>query len=140
MIGREKELQYLRNLYQSNDFEYLVMYGRRVGKTTLLQKFSKQKNIIFSNYTNEQKLANYGILGGISRYFETFNPKNDNLLKEELRDTNIYNSILSAIAIGRNKVIDITNHIYEYKAKVSKYLTTLQTLRLKKNSAMWRRK
>ena len=54
----------------------------------------------------------------------------DNLLKEELRDTNIYNSILSATAIGRNKVIDIANHIHEDKAKVSKYLTTLQTLRL----------
>lgn len=77
MNGREKELQHLRNLYQSDDFEYLVMYGRSVGKTMLLQKFSKEKNIIFSNYTNEQKLTNYGILGGIPRYFEASNPKND---------------------------------------------------------------
>ena len=48
MIGREKELQHLRTLYQSDAFEYLVMYGRRrVGKTTLLQKFSKETNTIF---------------------------------------------------------------------------------------------
>lgn len=280
MIGREKELQHLKTLYQSDDFEYLVMYGRRrVGKTTLLQKFSKETNTIFfparekndalnledfskvvqlhfdntyiasfqsweasfkyisqkttdrvavvidefpyiaqenpsiksilqhtidhdwknkniflilcgssvsimeneimgnksplhdrqtstleikpfdyfesaaffPNYTNEQKLISYGILGGIPRYLKAFNPKKDiqnnigqkiiregsylyeepdNLLKAELRETNIYNSILSAIATGRNKVIDIANHIHEDKAKVSKYLTTLQTLRL----------
>lgn len=49
MIGREKELQHLKTLYQSDDFEYLVMYGRRrVGKIILLQKFSIKTNTIFS--------------------------------------------------------------------------------------------
>lgn len=60
----------------------------------------------------------------------------DNLLIEELRDSNIYNLNLLAIAFGRNKVIDITNHIHEDKAKVSKYLTTLQTLRLVKKQCL----
>lgn len=280
MIGREKELQHLDSLYESNRFEYLVMYGRRrVGKTTLLQEFSKHTNSIFyparekndtlnledfsktvqlhfdhtyiasfqsweaafdyiskkvtdrtaiiidefpyivqenptiksilqhtidhdwknkniflilcgssvsimeneimgnksplhdrqtstleikpfdyyesatffPDYSNEHKLISYGILGGIPRYLEAFNPKKDiqtniasniikegsylyeepdNLLKAELRETNIYNSILSAIASGRNKIIEIANYIHEDKAKVAKYLLTLQTLRL----------
>ena len=48
MIGRQSELNHLNALYNSNKFEYLVMYGRRrVGKTTLLQEFSKDKNVIF---------------------------------------------------------------------------------------------
>ena len=48
MIGRQSELKTLNALYNSNKFEYLVMYGRRrVGKTTLLQEFSKDKNAIF---------------------------------------------------------------------------------------------
>lgn len=48
MIGRQDELHILNSLYRSKKFEYLVMYGRRrVGKTTLLQEFSKDKNAIF---------------------------------------------------------------------------------------------
>ena len=54
----------------------------------------------------------------------------ENLLKAELRETNIYNSILSAIANGRNRIIDIADYIHEDRTKVSKYLTILQTLRL----------
>lgn len=47
-IGREKELAILERLYQSNKFEFLVMYGRRrVGKTEILKKFSKSHNTIF---------------------------------------------------------------------------------------------
>ena len=48
MIGRHDEMNILDSLYKSKKFEYLVMYGRRrVGKTTLLQEFSKDKNAIF---------------------------------------------------------------------------------------------
>ena len=33
-IGRERELRTLNNLYQSDKFEFVVLYGRRrVGKT-----------------------------------------------------------------------------------------------------------
>ena len=43
-IGRENELQLLEDLYTSSKFEFLVLYGRRrVGKTSLLQEFSKEK-------------------------------------------------------------------------------------------------
>ena len=48
MIGRQDELGILNSLYKSKKFEYLVMYGRRrVGKTTLLKEFAKDKNAIF---------------------------------------------------------------------------------------------
>lgn len=47
-IGRENELQLLEDLYTSSKFEFLVLYGRRrVGKTSLLQEFSKGKKVIF---------------------------------------------------------------------------------------------
>ena len=39
MLGRKEELNHLNELYNSDCFEYLVMYGRRrVGKTTILQQ------------------------------------------------------------------------------------------------------
>ena len=43
MLVREKELQQLEKLYNSNKFEFLVLYGRkRIGKTTLLTAFALQ--------------------------------------------------------------------------------------------------
>lgn len=47
-IGRERELNTLDNLYQSNKFEFAVIYGRRrVGKTALINKFIDDKQAIY---------------------------------------------------------------------------------------------
>lgn len=47
-IGRSTEMNILDELYNSDKFEMLVMYGRRrIGKTTLLSKFSKNKKSVF---------------------------------------------------------------------------------------------
>ena len=47
MLGRKEELNHLNELYNSDSFEYLVMYGRRrVGKTTLISEFIKNFNNI----------------------------------------------------------------------------------------------
>lgn len=52
-IGREKELAELNSLYQQERFQLFVLYGRRrVGKTTLLKEFCKEKESIF--YSAEQ--------------------------------------------------------------------------------------
>ena len=105
----------------------------------------------YPGYSYEQKLIAYGILGGVPRYLEAFddsltieeniakkivrkgsylNEEPSNLLKAELREPNVYNSILGAIANGRNKVQEISDYLHEEKSKVSKYLIVLQTLRL----------
>ena len=48
MLVIEKELQQLEKLYNSNKFEFLVLYGRkRVGKTTLLTEFAKKHNCLY---------------------------------------------------------------------------------------------
>lgn len=47
-IGREKELETLNRLYNKDTFEFVVIYGRRrVGKTTLISEFIKDKRAIF---------------------------------------------------------------------------------------------
>lgn len=47
-IGRENELETLNKLYDKNTFEFVVLYGRRrVGKTTLINEFIKDKKVIF---------------------------------------------------------------------------------------------
>ena len=47
-IGRERELNKLCEMYNSNKFECAIVYGRRrVGKTTLIQEFIKGKKAIY---------------------------------------------------------------------------------------------
>ena len=46
--GRDKELSHLEEMFQSGKFEFAVIYGRRrVGKTTLIQEFIKNKKAIY---------------------------------------------------------------------------------------------
>ena len=56
-IGREKELQSLERMYASDRFEFFIIYGqRRIGKTTLISEFIKEKSAIFmtAKEVNEQ--------------------------------------------------------------------------------------
>ena len=47
-VGREEELGALERLYRKSGFQMVVLYGRRrVGKTTLLDKFSEGKPTLY---------------------------------------------------------------------------------------------
>lgn len=47
-VGRKRELDTLEKLYCKNTFEFVVIYGRRrVGKTTLINEFIKDKRAVF---------------------------------------------------------------------------------------------
>lgn len=47
-IGRERELASLDQMYQSDKFEFVVIYGRRrVGKTALINQFIRDKKAIY---------------------------------------------------------------------------------------------
>jgi len=62
-IGRKRELGNLNRLYASDKFEFAVVYGRRrVGKTAIINEFTKEKpSICFTGVeTNEkQNLENF---------------------------------------------------------------------------------
>lgn len=62
-IGRERELRTLNNLYQSDKFEFVVLYGRRrVGKTALINAcIDNKKNIYFIGVESnaKQNLENF---------------------------------------------------------------------------------
>lgn len=62
-IGRESELKYLNSLYDTNKFQFPVMYGRRrVGKTALINEFVKDKDTIYFTgieTTAKQNLENF---------------------------------------------------------------------------------
>lgn len=52
IIGRKKELKKLKELYNSNSAEFLVVYGRRrVGKTYLIKQFFNTKSCVLFEQT-----------------------------------------------------------------------------------------
>ena len=59
-VGRQRELNKLESMYSSAQFELAVFYGRRrVGKTTLINEFCRDKETIFkaifqSRFPNRQ--------------------------------------------------------------------------------------
>ena len=71
-IGREKEIRALENMYQKDNFEFMVIYGRRrVGKTTLINEFIKGKKAIFypgidSNEKQNLELFSNSIFSAVS--------------------------------------------------------------------------
>lgn len=55
--GRKKELKLLENIYQSDRFEFGYLYGqRRIGKTTLLEMFKKNKNSLMFYATDSEDI------------------------------------------------------------------------------------
>lgn len=58
-VGREQELADLRRIYKKQGFQMLVLYGRRrVGKTTLLEHFSKGKDALFFTAKEQSSALN----------------------------------------------------------------------------------
>jgi len=58
-FGRDKELKKLNQLWNKESFEMVVIYGRRrVGKTTLINEFCKDKKNIFFAAMESSKEAN----------------------------------------------------------------------------------
>ncbi len=58
-IGREKELRALQELYEDARFQLFILYGRRrVGKTTLVSEFCRDKDAIFFSATESSSKFN----------------------------------------------------------------------------------
>lgn len=127
------------------------LYGRSTSRLELIGFDYLESASFFPNYTNEEKLLSYGILGGIPCYLEAFSDKltiaqnisgsilrmgsfltdeTQNLLKMELREPAVYNSILEAIATGSSRLNDIAQKIHEEQTKCSKYIKTLKNMKL----------
>lgn len=122
-IGREKELLKLTQLYNTESFQFPVIYGRRrVGKTALINEFIKDKDAIsFTGLesTVSQNLEN--LSRAIHRYLGT------------VGETPIYPSFQAAIEtvfrLAENKRIVFVIDEYPYVAKAYKaFSSILQTM------------
>ena len=125
------------------------LYGRRTAQF-LIRPFNYQTSGEFvKEYSCEDKAVVYGITGGIPKYLELFDSKKSlrdniidlflkengylfeepsNLLKQELRDSSRYNSIIEVIAKGANKVSEIASKTQLETSTVAHCLDSLMEL------------
>lgn len=100
----------------------------------------------FEGYSMEDKVLCYGLLVGIPQYIEKFSDKISveenikdsflnknsyfyeeprNLLKQELRELQFYNSLIEVIAKGATKLNEISTKVGENSDKCAKYINNL---------------
>ncbi len=123
------------------------LYGRATGvyKMTEMDFYDAVK--FFPDYSDTDKVMAYSVLGGIPHYLKQFDPKKslaeniknniltkgcvlysevDFLLRQELRETPIYNSLIEAIALGNTKLNEISQKsLVDDTSKTSTYLRNL---------------
>ena len=128
------------------------LYGRATGIYKMESMGFYDAAKFFPNYSDRDKIIAYAVLGGIPHYLAQFDPDlslDDNikkniltkgcalysevefLLRQELRETSLYNSIIEAVALGSTKLNDIsTKSLVEDTSKTSVYLKNLIELEI----------
>lgn len=125
------------------------LYGRRTAQFKI-QALTYSETAVFNpSLSAEENALVYGITGGVPHYINKLNVGNDvdealldnlfnnasylfeepeNLLKQELREPAIYNSIISAIAGGASHANEISTKVGIESAVCAKYLKILLDL------------
>ncbi|AEM74896.1 ATP-binding protein [Caldicellulosiruptor acetigenus] len=127
------------------------LYGRRTAQIVVepFNFFDSRK--FFENFSFEEQVIAYGILGGIPQYLRIFDDRMDIyeniktkildkssylyeepklLIKQELREPALYNSIIEAIALGSSKLSEIATKVGVDTDKCAKYLSILIDLKI----------
>ena len=122
-IGRDKELNALDQLYQSDKFEFVVIYGRRrVGKTALINQFiCDKKSIYFMGVESNEKQN----LENFSKSIIEFGSG----IQTETSFVSFQFALEYAFKLAENERVILTIDEYPYVARASKSLaSTLQLL------------
>ena len=128
------------------------LYGRATGIYKMESMGFYDAIQFFPEYSDRDKILAYSILGGIPHYLRQFDRAlslDDNikkniltkgcalysevefLLRQELRETQLYNSIIEAVALGSTKLNDIsTKSLVDDTSKTSVYLKNLIELEI----------
>ena len=128
------------------------LYGRATGIYKMEAMGFYDAVQFFPKYSDRDKVIAYSVLGGIPHYLRQFDPGmslEDNikkniltkgcvlysevefLLRQELRETPLYNSIIEAVALGNTKLNDISmKSLVDDTSKTSVYLKNLIELEI----------
>jgi len=127
------------------------LYGRATGIYKMKELPFDDAIKFFPNFSDIDKMFAYAILGGIPHYLRQFEPDltlKENIIKhvltkgcalyseveflirQELREPALYNTIVEAVALGNTKLNDIYTKTGMDKAKISVYLRNLMELEI----------
>ncbi|AEM79357.1 AAA family ATPase [Thermoanaerobacter wiegelii] len=127
------------------------LYGRRTAQLIVEPFNFFESRKFFPNYDFENQVIAYGVLGGIPQYLNNFDSTKDVyeniktkildkasylyeepklLLRQEVREPSLYNSIIEAIASGSSKLNEISTKVGVDTDKCSKYISTLIDLKI----------
>lgn len=135
-IGRKTELQQLNTLYKQDKFQCVIIYGRRrVGKTTLINEFIKDKDAVY--FTGIESTAKDN-LENFSRSIAALNNANTD-------NAPVYKDFRSALteidAIAKSKKIVLVIDEYPYLARsyrpISSLLQELIDTKFKNNANLF---
>lgn len=125
------------------------LYGRRTSQMKILPFDFADTCRYFKNFSDGDKAMVYGMLGGTPQYLlqmddrmsiednikSTFlNPTSslfeepENLLKQEVREPALYNAIITAIAAGASRMVEIATKVGEDTSVCAAYLKNLIVL------------
>ena len=120
-IGREKELKTLENLYSKDGIGMTIIYGRRrIGKSTLIAEFIKNKKAIFYTATKVGKERNIELFA--RQVVATLLPALDSIKFESLES--IFDFINKTI--GKEKLILVIDELPYWAEKDDALLSILQ--------------
>ncbi|MCL2163498.1 MAG: ATP-binding protein [Oscillospiraceae bacterium] len=127
------------------------LYGRATGIYKMSELPFDDAIKFFPNYSDEDKMLAYAVLGGIPHYLRQFDPGltlRDNiirnvltkgcvlysevefLIRQELREPALYNTVIESIALGNTQLNDIYTKTQIEKSKISVYLKNLIELQI----------
>lgn len=122
------------------------LYGRATGILKMKEMDFYDAIKFFPNQTILNKILSYAVLGGIPHYLKQFDVSisiEDNiktnilqrgsilysevefLMRQELRETTVYNTVIGAVALGNTKLNDIYQKTQIDKNKLTVYLKNL---------------
>lgn len=129
------------------------LYGRRTAQFKIQALTYREMMVFHPELNAEEQALLYGVTGGIPHYINKLDVEDDideailnnllhtssylfeepeNLLKQELREPAIYNSIISAIAGGASRSNEISTKVGLESGICSKYLRVLLELEILK--------
>ena len=122
-IGREYELNTLNKLHRSDKFEFTVIYGRRrVGKTALINEFTKDKDTIFFTGVETNAKQNLENLSGCIMEYMSSVPINSSF-------SSFQSALEYVFELSKTRRLVFVIDEYPYVARASKSLaSTLQLL------------